>query len=180
MNFLYLIGEPGSGKSTLFAELLKGREPTVWKRPIPYLEWGDDVIELGGRRDEFGGTDVMALSVQPKASAFVEAKPAKYLLAEGDRLANPKFFKAVEDAGYDLNVVLLETPPLTAQKWRSERAERLQKPEQNPAWVQGRATKVRALAERWEARRITAVELDQRMVQLRALDDPVVQALDGD
>lgn len=179
--FLYLFGAPGSGKSTLVRELTKGLRCNPEKKPLAHLVWearrrNGAVIELGGRRASFSGTDVMPLNIQPRAKAFMEAQPAPLMFAEGDRLANEGFFEAVLAAGYALSPVYVDPPPDVAHAWRQGRAERLGKA-QDESWVKGRISKARGLAEKYECPSITSVELEDRMLELYALENPVVAAL---
>jgi len=102
------------------------------------------VVELGARREEFSGTDALAMNVQPAMVNWLAGTGAgEHVLGEGDRLANLKFFRAVWDAGWLLHVACLEASPLTLAQRRSSRALLLGKPEQSASWVKGRQTKLR-------------------------------------
>jgi energy-coupling factor transporter ATP-binding protein EcfA2 len=181
MNFLYIIGPPGSGKSTLVAELTVGRRRAEFDKPIRHIYWegneGQPVVELGGRRKNFSGTDTLALNVQPRAKAFVEAHGADLMIAEGDRLANDGFFDAVQGAGYKLDVVCLATPEEVAKGWRAARARALGTKQQDESWVRGRISKAEALAERWQAHQLQSLELRDRVEELKSVGGPVVEAL---
>ena len=174
MRFYYLIGQPGAGKTTLLATLLAGAVPDPHSQPVPHLAYYDRVgsilgAEIGKRRDTFAGTDALALGVQPKAVAWVHTQPFDLLIAEGDRLANDGFFKAVEGAGYTLTVLWLDTPDAEAQRRRDARGSR-----QNPTWVKGRVSKVAGLAQRWPVVRLDGTrptaELAQECWQMQGLD----------
>jgi adenylate kinase family enzyme len=178
LHCLYIIGEPASGKSTLTAALTKGAASSIAMKPFGHMYWeapGGTVVELGVRRSEFSGTDALSMSVQPKVLAQLDVEPPKLLMAEGDRLANMKFFSALKAMGYNLTVVNLTPPEVVLDTWRQRRNERLGKA-QDDTWLRGRQSKVRNLAETCGAIPITAVTTDERMDALRALDNPVVNA----
>jgi GTPase SAR1 family protein len=147
-----LIGQPGSGKSTLVAALTASWSATTVDGPCPYLLYQTgrgQVAELGRRRDSFSGTDALSLSVQPKAVKLMAGLDVPMVLAEGDRLANESFWLACEEAGWDVRVVFLAVPDDIAAARRAERGST-----QSAAWVRGRQTKVRRLAARWNAHRL--------------------------
>jgi hypothetical protein len=70
-------------------------------------------------------------------------------LAEGDRLANPRFFDTARLVGIDLQVVLLDTPPAVAALRRAARPG-----SQHAGWIQGRITKTARLADAYQAVRL--------------------------
>lgn len=144
-TFVYIFGVPGSGKSTLMAELTRGHRAIQSDYPIPHIWYGDGkVMELGKRRAQFSGTDALALNVQPKAAEWVEQHPASLILAEGDRLANDKFFQHIVDSGYDFQAVWVDTEAGEAARRRTARGS-----DQNATWLKGRRSKVEGLVSRW-------------------------------
>ena len=149
-QFLYLIGEPGIGKSTLMAQLTSTMLAIEQVSPIRHILWLDGYqeprfAELGARRaNGFSGTDALPMGIQPRATEWIAQRPYRSILAEGDRLANDGFFAAVEAAGYKLTVVYLAGS--VAAERRIQRGSR-----QNPAWVRGRITKTERLAIKWGA-----------------------------
>jgi hypothetical protein len=153
-KLVYLIGEPAAGKSTLMKQALEDLAPVVEPKPLLHTWWDEDLLELGGRRSSFSGTDAMPMNIQPRVVAFLQARPCERVIAEGDRLANGSFFKAVTATGYDLTVVWLWVPPEIAAERRRSRAKRLGVAEQNATWVKGRQTKVNRLGEEWAGVRI--------------------------
>lgn len=167
-KFIYLLGGPGSGKSTtlrwvrLHLEVMTLRYTT----PFEFLKWvkkdGElTAVELGGRHTYFPGTDRLSMSVIEKAIPFVEylgmAVDAP-VIAEGDRLANTRFFRAIRAAGYDLRLFYLDCPEAVAEERRAERTRKAGSDGelQNPAWVQSRNTKALELAREWRAQVLDA------------------------
>ena len=181
-QLVYVIGQPGSGKTTLVAGLTAGLACEEHRKPFAHLVWGwsDPVCELGARREGFGGTDALGMSVQPLVEGWLQNQPHRYILAEGDRLANSKFFRAAVEAGYELTVIRLAVSAAVAEQRRAARAAALQSPLQNNAWLKGRTSKVRALAETWEANLIPLnadAPADVVLAELLAHELPLIELL---
>lgn len=141
-RLLYLIGEPGVGKSAVMAELVKGRRRRLMLKPFAHTVYEDGLVQLGRERaNGFSGTDALSMSVSPTAIAALQAHYWPRIVAEGDRLAHGKFFDAAKEAGYHLEVVLLEAPQFILTKRRQARGSN-----QDATWLQGRATKVANVA----------------------------------
>lgn len=150
-RLIYLVGQPGSGKSMLMSLLtanllrLSYEPPEV---PVAHDVLIDKVTgaiigaEIGKRRAFFSGTDALPSSVIEKAIPWVESEPYELLLAEGARLANIRFLKAAME-NYQVILAFLDHPD--AEAWRRARAKQIGH-EQNPAWVKGRMSASRNLA----------------------------------
>lgn len=181
-HFVYFVGGPGSGKSTLVKALTAGQPHYEAKRPIPHITYDCGVVEIGAERAHFRGTDATSMSVQPLAVAFMHQLPAKLMMAEGDRLSNSGFFTGVLDAGYELTIVHVATTPNTAATWAAERAGLIGIKPQAEAWTAGRWTKVRNLLRHWEdwVVRLPECSVEDRVTQLRELGNPVIDALLGE
>jgi GTPase SAR1 family protein len=157
----YIIGEPGSGKTTLCRELTSGLRRKV--KTVPYVSWthfGEQTMELGHDRETFGGTDALGMAAQKHVLEFLrsgEGADYRYILAEGDRLANGKFFDAVWGMGIDLNVYALLPPTKVIDRRRRARNAAIGK-EQDERWLKTRATKVANLVHH-------AVDPDNRLTQ---------------
>lgn len=155
-QFLYLIGIPGSGKTTLMREAT-AQLPLLGatSRPFKMIHYAGGV-QLGGS-DPFGygGTDRLSLSVQKIAMEWARMTQCRAALAEGDRLANIGFFRCLKDAGWDLTVVYLKTSEAIAAQRRKLRGS-----EQAPAWLVGRTTKVWNLVQEWSIRNGHMITLD--------------------
>lgn len=167
---LIVIGEPGAGKSTLVEFITADLPHEESDSPFPFRRYDCGVLELGRRRPGgFGGTDALALNVQPAVVQFLEGVRPRLLLFEGDRLANGKMFTALVNMGYRLNIFEL----WGARAASAQRATRGSS--QDAAWLAGRQTKVRGLRKAWGATTLAAGrpvdELANRMA------DPVSTAL---
>lgn len=132
----YIIGEPGVGKSTLVGWLTEGLPYEETDSPFAFRRYDCGVTELGRRREAFSGTDALAMDVQPKVTAYIEAVQPRLVLAEGDRLANRKFFTFLREQGYDLYVYALVGAKV-AERQREQRGS-----QQNATWLAGRRTKI--------------------------------------
>lgn len=152
-NLIYLVGQPGSGKSTLMAKLTAQFDRHSIA-PAEHYPVAHDVLtdkktgavvaaEIGKRRELFSGTDALASSVIDKAAPWIASQPYPLVLAEGARLANKRFLEAAMAGGYHVTLVLLDHPD--AEKWRAKRSKEIGKV-QNEGWVKGRLSASRNLA----------------------------------
>lgn len=156
MNLLYLVGEPGVGKTTVMAGLteglhaiplqaLRGEAPAR----VAYVDIvGQPIraVELGRRREGgFSGTDALPMAVIGEAVRYVTSGLAAHespaLLAEGARLANRRFLNACLEAGYRVDLVHLQGPE-AAGRHRDARGS-----EQADSFIRGRRTASANLAE---------------------------------
>jgi hypothetical protein len=169
MKFVYLVGVPGAGKSTV-AAALRRLSPAYMthEEPVPHmvmerggLPW---YAELGRVRKDFSGTDALSMDIITKAIPWVGSHPYRRMFAEGDRLANDRFFEAVKAAGYDLTVAFLDVDRDVLEERRARRAAQVGKA-QNETWLKGRESKVRHLYEKWA----TVLLKDEPVQELRAL-----------
>jgi hypothetical protein len=147
LQALYIVGEPGVGKSELVDELTRGLQAEEISEPFAHRILGESTgcVELG-KRGVKSGTDSLSSSVIEKVLPWLEEVQPPMLLAEGDKLAVDRFFNKLVELGYDLRIVLLYGPGVAARR-------RLQRGStQDQTWVQGRRTKVMKLADRWASR----------------------------
>lgn len=150
-HVVYVIGYPGSGKTTLVRAALKLLDREVFipaRAPVPHEQYGD-IWHLGVDRPPFGGTDALSMSIQPKAIAMLEELTIRgdcaTLVGEGDRLANVAYFAAVRNNNHPLSVVYLEIDPALARARVHDRATAFGGPAQTFAWWKGRITKTNNL-----------------------------------
>jgi ribose 1,5-bisphosphokinase PhnN len=149
-QLLYLIGEPGAGKSTLMGELTAGVQAEQLDRPVPHVAYrrGNTLIgvQLGRLREGTPGTDALAYNALPAVIDWLLTKPASLVLGEGARLANSRFLNTVRHAFDRVDLVHLVLPPDVAEMRRLERGTT-----QAPAWVKGRRTSAYNLARAHDA-----------------------------
>jgi ribose 1,5-bisphosphokinase PhnN len=165
MRLIYLVGQPGAGKSTLMWALTDGWRDATDKGPGGlWLRWlwtptsGNelpDAAEIGRRRDAFSGTDALSMGVMPYAQAWIRATTVPLVLAEGDRLASMKFFDAACNAGREVIVVHVATTDAVAIERRRDRGS-----SQSERWVRGRCTKVARLVAAARSAGIQVVDVD--------------------
>ena len=155
-QFLYLLGIPGSGKTTLMTlatrDLISLGET---KKPFGMIHYMGGVQLGSSDPNGYGGTDRLSMSVQKAAMSWAQTTQCQAAVAEGDRLANIGFFQCLVDAGWDLTVAYLKTAEVWAAGRRSGRGSN-----QDPAWLAGRTTKVENLVAEWTARKGRIVTLD--------------------
>ena len=140
---LYVVGVPGVGKTTLLRRVLP--DPIEERiDPFPHLVYAGGA-QLGSAREEFGGTDALAMSVQPQVEEWLrEECPFDTIVAEGDRLANLKFFRAVAGMGWGVHLVELSAMSHVILARRKARGS-----QQDQSWLRGRVSKVRRLIAGW-------------------------------
>ncbi|MEN6368728.1 MAG: P-loop-containing protein [Thermotogota bacterium] len=155
MKYLvYLLGEPGAGKSTVAECLFRGVPSEAKAEPFAHIIHPRG-IELGARRESFSGTDALPMNVQPKVIPMMNDADSELFFAEGDRLANEKFFMACAFARIRIVPFLLKVPHGLAAQRRQARGSN-----QDPKWIRGRVSKVENL---WRDYGATARELDGRL-----------------
>lgn len=163
-HLIYLIGPPGVGKSTAMRAATSEWAAVPAKsmaHRVPYTQLVDRdgivrAIELGTRRDPFGGTDAMSMSIGPAAADFLASQPHPLVLGEGQRLATRPFLEAAVRYGYWVTLVALSlTEEQLAERWAGRGTE------QAPGWRKGALTRVRNIAG-WAANQtgILVVSLD--------------------
>lgn len=158
MRTVYLIGAPGSGKTTIMSRLLARMPETArYDKPVKHTvhdHAGSVAVSLGWPRAPFGGTDTLGYTAVTQVETLLlpvlsEAGVA-LLLGEGDRLATDRFLTAAARHG-EVTLFHVELPDTEAAARRARRAADHGLAPQNPTWATGRATKARNLAARHAA-----------------------------
>jgi len=143
-GLVYVIGYPGSGKSTALALALQAPITAVHKTPFAHIAYADGTVQLGANRAAFSGTDALPLNVQPTVLKWLPSAPGRVIVAEGDRLGNDKFFRAVVGLGMCLRIVLIGVTELQARYRSWKRGHDF-----DGRFFRGRTTKVDNLERRW-------------------------------
>lgn len=133
MKVIYVIGLPGSGKTTVMRQFMD-RFGNEWKeeRPIDLLdtmvhEESDFTVRVLGKYHEeevFAGTDRLSMAVAPKATEWIATNPNEVIVGEGDRLTNKGFFNACKD-----NLVIIHTVVSDDERERRYRVRGSNQPE---------------------------------------------------
>lgn len=144
-DLVYVVGAPAAGKSSLMAALTAACTRQPQTKPFAHdllVRAGATVgVELGRQRPDFPGTDALSMSVSPAAKVWVQTRPARLILGEGDRLATRTFIGYAADAGYTVTVVHVVAPQPVLDARCAARGS-----QQNQPWRRGRATKAASLA----------------------------------
>ena len=121
MKVIYIIGLPGTGKTTLMKRFMEQYDWTP-HRPIDLLDSHiSGNIRVLGKYEEgetFSGTDRLSMAVSPRAVEFIQSKPDEVIIGEGDRLNNKTFLSA---CGEDLTIIHLEVDDETRERRYKER-----------------------------------------------------------
>lgn len=102
MKLIYLIGIPGTGKTTVMKEFMS-RFNGEWKpeRVADLLDTQvNGQIRILGKYEEgetFAGTDRLSMAVAPKVIEYFNTNPDEVIVGEGDRLTSKAVFEAVDD-----------------------------------------------------------------------------------
>ncbi|WIC89121.1 adenylate kinase [Arthrobacter phage Ottawa] len=142
-TLIYLVGEPGSGKSTAMAAATSHFQRHPQQAPLAHdllvSEAAIEAVELGKRRGTFSGTDALPMNAITKAEELLRSTLAPVVLGEGARLGCRRFLEAAVSAGYKVHLIHLSTPHAEAQRQQRGAA-------QKDSWVKGARTRADNLA----------------------------------
>jgi deoxyadenosine/deoxycytidine kinase len=102
MKIFYIIGMPGTGKSTIMKELMSRFNDWKQERVVELLDThvAGNLRVLGKYEDDnegtFDGTDRLSMAVPPRAVDWISTRPDEFIVGEGDRLNNKTFFHCCE------------------------------------------------------------------------------------
>ena len=158
---IYLIGEPGVGKSTVLAaywKLTATRNESQATDKIPHTKHFNDETYLGleignpkPKNELHPGTDTLSYGIMPKATEWIQTRTDPLIIAEGDRLAHPKFWEASERSGRKVLLIHVTGPTHTRRVNRGT--------EQNENWLRSRATRVKNLADNYPHTHLNTIKL---------------------
>lgn len=169
---IYLLGQPGSGKTTLMRAAFQPHLRSTVTQPFRYHGLPHGGILLGDYTPDagtFAGTDRLSMSVQPKVLDYLTTVRPPYVVGEGDRLGNARFFDALHAAAYGLAILYLDTPQAELERRRALRGSR-----QSEAWMRGRQTKVFRLSNAYAAPNMVLdgkKSVDELAIQLHGIVD---------
>lgn len=141
MKVIAIMGEPGSGKTSLMKKILKEFNISliVEKHKLVRYHQSNNLYVLGIYEEDktFSGTDALSMAVQPDAMSFLtDLDNASVVLFEGDRLCTASFLEHC-NALYDTTIVYLKTDKNVRKERYAERGSN-----QNETWLAGRESKI--------------------------------------
>lgn len=145
LKVIAIMGEPGSGKSTLMKQFISLYEWELHEEvPLtPYLYNIKHRIIVLGKYPEgetFGGTDRMSMACQPEVIKFLDSLDAdSNIVYEGDRLSNQSFLENCIEK-FDTSVIYLEVSKEERERRYKERGS-----DQSETFLKGRITKYERL-----------------------------------
>jgi len=162
MKLIYLIGLPGTGKSTVMKSLMKTLGEFTPERPIDLLDSHvNGNIRILGKYEEgetFSGTDRLSMAVAPKAVEYFSTKPNEVVIGEGDRLNNKRFFDTFDDKV----IIHLTVSDEERQRRYAERGS-----DQSDKFIQTVATKCRNIVEEYGDKMTLFGEEEGCIVEMR-------------
>jgi thymidylate kinase len=143
-SLFYVIGYPGSGKTTALRSVVKGLASRVEEKPFKHTLYESGMVQLGYEREAHGGTDSLPFNVQPRVVEWLQTATAPLIIGEGDRLANGVFFRFVQEQGRELTIVHLKVSELLSLRRMRERGSKF-----DPVWIRRTMSKVNNLVTIW-------------------------------
>ena len=125
----------------------------VHSKPFKHTHYPNGFIQIGAERKYFGGTDTLALNIQPKVLEGLSGTSNRLYLAEGDRLSNIKFFTGVVGLGIRLQIVYIHVPKIEAEYRAYKRGHHF-----NERWFRGRLTKVDNLVNHYKDKGLVTLD----------------------
>jgi GTPase SAR1 family protein len=168
---VYLIGGPGTGKSTVMYSLMQGWKPGEYVRFTVremFGHWLDHEVlgagaYLGRLRPEFPGTDALSRSVQPHALTWVTTIPMlnlAWVFGEGERLGNVAFLTALAQSTRLQVVHLVLDPELQAERLEQRPGKAL-----TPVYVKAKTTQAANVARQVDCIEVNANQETEDIVE---------------
>lgn len=162
---LFIVGEPGAGKTTLARSLMGTGTLILHPKPKWTLSYDSDAFTAAGhyRGDTFDGADTVGYNGVEDALAFWEANllSRRVTIFDGDRFSHAKALTRINKSATVLCVQLLGGEIVAARR----RARSVQ----NETWVKGRITKAANFAGLFASRELIVVNAALRPEQVWAL-----------
>lgn len=156
-------GEPGTGKTTLMREFMKGYEwkPVEVEKLVSAMYCEQlDLYVLGKYEDNqvFAGTDRLSMAVQPNAVKFVKETKSN-IIFEGDRIFNQSFLEfLVEQPNTEVDIIYLTAYDATLKERYIKRGS-----DQSETFLRGRRTKYQNLLTNFILMGYTRVFLNENL-----------------
>ena len=139
---LAVIGRPGTGKTTLFKQLISEKqwETVELVKLVNSLYCKELDLHILGKYEEgevFAGTDRLSMAVMPEVKKFIEQNPSN-ILFEGDRLTSSAFFEYLTELpDTEVKIIVLSANEDLLLKRYAERGSN-----QSDQFLKGRITKL--------------------------------------
>ncbi|HJV96469.1 MAG TPA: P-loop-containing protein [Albitalea sp.] len=179
MVALFIVGEPGVGKTTLVRGLLganaRGELP-IDSSLVPKPKWTLVNTRLGNiaaaghyTGAPFDGGDSVPYNGVAEALNYVAERKGELSLVvfDGDRFSNSGVQATLRLLDFELACVRIDLPSEQAEQRRKARAEAAVAKLQNESWVKGRRTKSQRFSETFE----DLIVLDGSRASAELLDD---------